>query len=201
MADILGNYRQNWSEIQNLNTDMVVPQIGSSAAPKSSFLPDVSISKPEANPLFGSNGLFGSEQAAGDIKSLSQGYSTPGAQNAASGGFLNMFSTSQGYDLQNPTWSNHLFGGTDKFGNKHSGIGGGLLDIGKTGMGVWLGLKQLGLAEDSLDFQKDAFSKQFTNQAKLTNAQLRDRQIRRNRENSWSTPTDEYMKQNAVSLG
>jgi hypothetical protein len=112
-----------------------------------------------------------------------------------------MSSTGRQIDPDNMSFMDWGMGGMDTQGNKYNSGFSSLFDIGKTGLGVWLGLKQLGLAEDSLDFQKDAFSKQFTNQAKLTNAQLRDRQIRRNRENSWSTPTDEYMKQNAVSLG
>lgn len=46
-----------------------------------------------------------------------------------------------------------------------------------TGLGnAYMGMKQFGLAEDSLDFQKDAFSKNFEAQKRTTNAQLADRQ-------------------------
>jgi hypothetical protein len=41
---------------------------------------------------------------------------------------------------------------------------------------TWLGFKQLGIAEDSLDFQKGAFSKQFEANKQLTNSRLSDRQ-------------------------
>lgn len=74
-------------------------------------------------------------------------------------------------------WMTTWFGGTDaQTGNLSPGI----LPVGigaLTGLaGAYTGLEQLQVAKDNLAFQKDAFNKNFANQAKLTNSQLADRQ-------------------------
>ena len=74
-------------------------------------------------------------------------------------------------------WMTTWFGGKDaQTGNLSTGI----LPVGigsLTGLvGAYTGLEQLQVAKDNLAFQKDAFNKNFTNQAKLTNSQLADRQ-------------------------
>ena len=96
-------------------------------------------------------------------------------------------------------WMSTLFGGKDKNGFQTSGVVSPLASLLGAGAQAWLGGKQVGLAEDTLDFQKDAFSRQFNNQATLTNASLRDRQaVRYARDpNRYQSP-DEYMKQNKV---
>ena len=96
-------------------------------------------------------------------------------------------------------WMSTLFGGKDKNGFQTSGMVSPLASLLGAGAQAWLGGKQVGLAEDTLDFQKDAFSRQFNNQATLTNASLRDRQaVRYARDpNRYQSP-DEYMKQNKV---
>ena len=104
-------------------------------------------------------------------------------------------------DPENMSFMDKMVGGYDKQGNKYMGAGSTIFGLGKGAMDTWLGLKQLNLAEDSLDFEKQAFSQQFANQARLTNAQLRDRQMRRVQENPNAMSVDEYMKLNAVSGG
>ena len=74
-------------------------------------------------------------------------------------------------------WMTIWFGGKDaQTGNLSPGI----LPVGigaLTGLaGAYTGLEQLQVAKDNLAFQKDAFNKNFANQAKLTNSQLADRQ-------------------------
>ena len=84
---------------------------------------------------------------------------------------------------------------------KMSSMGWGmpLINMGSSLLNGYLGFKQLGLAEDSLNFQKDAFSKQFENQRTLTNAELRDRQAARVASNPTAYQSvDDYMKANAV---
>lgn len=65
--------------------------------------------------------------------------------------------------------------------------------------GAYTGLKQLGLAEDSFDFQKQAFNTNLENQARLTNEQLRREQAGRNARNpNEVVDLDAYMKQYGV---
>ena len=91
--------------------------------------------------------------------------------------------------------------------------GGGFMDnmLGKDGWGNlalsgvsaglqgFMGMKQLGLAKDQLDFQKQSFNKNYGAQKQTTNTQMRDRQKRRYTENpdQYVSP-DEYMKQNGI---
>ena len=67
------------------------------------------------------------------------------------------------------------------------------------GLQGFMGMKQLGLAKDQLDFQKQSFNKNYGAQKQTTNTQLRDRQRRRYAEqpDSYVSP-DEYMKQNGI---
>ncbi len=53
--------------------------------------------------------------------------------------------------------------------------------VGAIGAGtqMWLGNKQLGLAEDQLAFQKDAFAKNWANQVQLANQAMYDRDVYR----------------------
>ena len=87
------------------------------------------------------------------------------------------------------------------FGNAKTGVGGmapGLIGLATAGMNTYLGLKQLGVAKDTLKFQKNAFSKQFEAQRSTINTQLRDRQHQRlNAGGNWQSE-DDYMKQHGV---
>lgn len=84
-------------------------------------------------------------------------------------------------------------------GSAGMGWGMPLLNMGSSLLNGYLGFKQLGLAEDSLNFQKNAFSKQFENQRTLTNNELLDRQNARYASNptAYQDPTT-YMKEHSV---
>ena len=92
-----------------------------------------------------------------------------------------------------------FLGGKDINGFSRMGWGPALFGMGKSIFDGWLGMEKLDLAKDSLNFQKDAFSKQFENQRTLTNAELRDRQAARVASNPTAYQSvDEYMKANGV---
>ncbi len=80
------------------------------------------------------------------------------------------------------------------------GWGGAALGAAQLGMNAWLGMENLGVARDALAFQKSSFTDQFNNQAGITNAELRQRQEWRNRQNPESIPADEYMETARVNL-
>lgn len=81
--------------------------------------------------------------------------------------------------------------GTD--GTQYQGWGGLALGAANGLANLWLGMQNYGLAKKQLNFQKDAFNKNYTAQRNLTNSSLEDRQRRRNLENPGSTPVAEYM--------
>jgi len=96
------------------------------------------------------------------------------------------------------SWDSFLGGkGTDGF--QTMGWGPALFNVGKSIFDGWMGMQKLDLAKDSLNFQKDAFSKQFENQRSLTNSQLQDRQAARVAADPRGyQAVDEYMRQNRV---
>ena len=63
---------------------------------------------------------------------------------------------------------------------------------------LYLALKNYGIAKDTLNFQKDAFNKNYTAQRNLINSSLEDRQRRRVQENPNATPVDQYMAKYGV---
>lgn len=101
-----------------------------------------------------------------------------------------------------PTLAERAFGYTAKDGSSMGGFALPALQVANAGMQTYLGLKQLGVAEDSLSFQKDAFSKQFETQKQMTNTQLRDRQTRRLEASGGPghgvMGVDEYMRLNGI---
>lgn len=97
-----------------------------------------------------------------------------------------------------PTFSQQLMGYKDPNGISFGGYASPLLQTATAGMNAYLGLKQLGLARDTLDFQKQAFSQQFEAQRKGINTELQDRQAARNASGSGYEATDSYMARNAV---
>jgi len=72
------------------------------------------------------------------------------------------------------------------------------LQLGKSGLDIWLGMQKLGLAKDDLKFQKDAFSKQFDTQKTLTNTEMEDRQRARVSFSPAAESVDSYMARNRV---
>lgn len=92
------------------------------------------------------------------------------------------------------SWS--LWGGRNEQGFDTNSIVGTGVDLGMSALDAYLGLKQLGVAEDALDFQKGAFSQQFNINKALTESQLRDRQRARLSANPTGYKSvEEYMKE------
>lgn len=93
---------------------------------------------------------------------------------------------------------------------KSNGLWGieGLTPMNALGLGLGLfqgvsgligGNKELRMARDALNFQKDAFNKNFENQRKLTNASLEDRQRARVAGNPGAyMSVEEYMQKYGV---
>ncbi|MCD1628466.1 hypothetical protein [Marinobacter shengliensis] len=82
------------------------------------------------------------------------------------------------------------FGGTNEAGASTMGYAPAALGIGQFGLNAYMGLKnyglakkQLSLAKDSFNFNKDLSLTNLENQANLTNAELADRQNKRNIQN------------------
>ena len=127
----------------------------------------------------------------------------PGNGPMLSYGLPNGMSPNQlsGVVSQDPGWFSRagFFGGKDSMGNTSLGWGPAMFGMGKSIFDGWMGLQQLDLAKDNLNFQKDAFSKQFENQRTLTNAELRDRQAARVASNPTAYQSvDDYMKEHGV---
>ena len=91
-----------------------------------------------------------------------------------------------------------MLGSTDKFGKRTDGWGGLAMDAAKGIGSAFMGMQQYKLAKQTLQSNKDQFNKNFDAQKGLTNSALEDRQKRRNRENSNSTPVEEYMSKYGV---
>lgn len=69
-----------------------------------------------------------------------------------------------------------LFGNKNAQGMSGLGMAGTAINLGTSALKAYVGLKQLGVMQDSLDFQKDSFSKQFEIQRKQINSAYRDKQ-------------------------
>ena len=84
----------------------------------------------------------------------------------------NWFSRLFGTNTNNPTSQT---GGTQDLQNPGDGTSSpfsNMLSLGQLGLNAYLGLKQLDVAEDTLAFQEEAFSKQYEANKALTNAEL-----------------------------
>jgi hypothetical protein len=104
-------------------------------------------------------------------------------------------------------YSNQLNAGTADMGGNGGGMdflgpdGWGSLALGgiQTGLGAYMGFKQLGAAKDQLNFQKESFNKNYEASKQTTNTQLADRQKRRYAENPDHYKSEsEYMKTNGI---
>ena len=86
------------------------------------------------------------------------------------------------------------WGNKDEMGVVPAGIG-----IANTLMNGVMGFRQLGLAKDQLQHSVDSSNRNFANQEKLINTQLRDRANARYSANpkAYAKP-DDYMKENKV---
>lgn len=84
-------------------------------------------------------------------------------------------------------------------GTQTQGWGGLALGAGQGLFNGWLGIQQLGLAKDTLSFNKEQFNKNFGAQQKTTNARLEDRQRARVAANSGAYQSvGDYMQQNRI---
>lgn len=84
-------------------------------------------------------------------------------------------------------------------GVQQQGWGGLALGAGQGLFNAWLGMQQLGLAKDTLSFNKDQFNKNFGAQQKTTNARLEDRQRARVASNAGAYQSvGDYMNQNRI---
>lgn len=84
-----------------------------------------------------------------------------------------------GADAWNPSQWDKAMGYTNPMtGAKSGGYVSPMLGLAQGAMQTWLGLKELNLAEDQLDFDRHAFSKNFDAQKTTTNAELASRQKR-----------------------
>jgi hypothetical protein len=95
-----------------------------------------------------------------------------------------------GADAASKSWSELLFGKM----NGNTGINPGgmalpLLGAGSALLNGYTGFQNMKLAKDTLDFQKNAFSKQFENQRTLVNNEIRDREAVRQRQDSSYKPS------------
>lgn len=86
--------------------------------------------------------------------------------------------TTTGGTPATPSLMDRIFGTKDQ-----PGLGGFALGALQAGVGAGLGWKQYGLAEKTLAENRRQFELNYDAQRKLTNAQLEDRQRRRNEEN------------------
>lgn len=89
-----------------------------------------------------------------------------------------------------PTAPNLNIGGTsgwNTFGNIMQGIG--------SVANAYTGFKQLGLARDQFNWQKDAYNTNLVNQANLVNSQLADRQRRRQFFDNTAVSPTQYLAQ------
>jgi len=118
------------------------------------------------------------------------GVNPVGAAAAGGGGFMGGISD----------WFNdNSFLGSTKDGVKTPGWGSAALGIGQGLMGAYLGMKQYGLAKDTLKFNKEMFSKNYDAQKRTTNASLEDRQKARIASNAGAYESvGSYMDKNGI---
>lgn len=90
-------------------------------------------------------------------------------------------------------------GGTYADGQQTNGILPTALSVGQGLMNSWLAFNQLSLAQEQFDFQKSSWAKNYNNQVKTTNDQLRRRQRAANSRGTGNGQSaDDYVKQYGV---
>lgn len=130
-----------------------------------------------------SGGVLGGGIGRGSSDFLSQ-LNTLGAPNGATPGFMDslggFFKSAIG-TRDNPGWGGLALGTAQGIGS------------------LYLGMKQYGLAKDSLETNKRQFQMQYDAQKNLTNSRLEDRQSARVQSDPGAhVPVDEYMKKYGV---
>lgn len=133
------------------------------------------------------------------------GFKAPGAASAMANwgkssnvGTTGIDPTSIGGAVSEWMKKNGLIDTIDKDGNKIQGWGG-LATSALGGLGsAFMAMKQYGLAQDTLNFQKDAFAKNYAAQKTSINSQLEDRQKQRVAENPNAESVASYMNKYGV---
>lgn len=93
-------------------------------------------------------------------------------------------------------WRDFWWGSTDaETGVQTPGALSTGLAIAQGGVNAYLAMRNYGMAKRTLRENRRQFDLNYENQRKLVNAELSDRQRRRNIENPDSVPHDEYMRQ------
>lgn len=100
-----------------------------------------------------------------------------------------------GNQINQPNMLQTLFGGKDNMGVVPGVLGG----LGSLAQG-WLGFQNLKLAKDQFNAQQDAYRTNLRNQARLTNADLLERQKTRweNNPDDYEKPDDAWKKKNLL---
>lgn len=95
------------------------------------------------------------------------------------------------------SWGDFLFGSVNKDGTQMGALAPMAQGVNALGS-LWLGMKQYGIAKDSLEFQKTKYAQDYAAQRGLTNSQLEDRQKMRVREDPNAMQVAEYMAKYGV---
>lgn len=96
-------------------------------------------------------------------------------------------------------------GGAADSGGFMSGLGGFMKDYGAPLLGaaqglggLFMGMKQYGLAKDALNAQRKQYEQNYAAQRQMTNAQLEDRQRARVAASASAEDVDSYMARNGI---
>lgn len=96
-------------------------------------------------------------------------------------------------------WDSFL-GYTDKNGTRFDGWGGMALGSANGLFNAYMGMKQLGLFKDQLNFQKDSFERNYAAQRDTLNTQMADRQAARVASNPGAYQSvSDYMAKNRIA--
>lgn len=99
-----------------------------------------------------------------------------------------------------PSFMQSMLGYTDAGGQSQSGWGGLALGAIQGIGGAYMGMKQFGLAKDTLKENKRQYDQNYQAQKTLTNSQLEDRQAARVASNAGAyASVGDYMKKNGIN--
>lgn len=150
---------------------------------------------PAAPQMPGSGGGF-------NLDPLSEGFADYGFGGGSVAGVNPVGATANGGGFMggiSDWFKNNDFLGNTKNGVTTQGWGSAALGIGQGLMGAYLGMKQYGLAKDTLKFNKEMFSKNYDAQKRTTNAALEDRQKARIASNAGAYESvGSYMDKNGI---
>lgn len=154
-------------------------------------LPNV-FAAPAASPVVNGSSIAGYRNY--DLSGFTPDGSAPLLENVAP---LNMAGTGgPGID---PTFMQSLLGYTNNQGVQQQGWGSLALGAAQGLGSAWMGMKQYGLAKDTLKENKRQFNINYEAQRKLTNSQLEDRQRARVAANPGAYQSvGDYMNKNGI---